>query len=208
MNEGFYKQFIDGVEKGVLGTCAYALQDISRPDIKQTKSVLMGTVLRLGDVDTRPEKSLEIMVKTSKCTAINRPKSWKKFSVRKEEDDEKAKMALDGEGYVRYAQLKQTSEYFVDKRDKDEDGDVKMEEAEEELDDGTKKKDPTEGMESVDKETLVRGFKYGTSYAPCPDGQFLRLNTKKGIEISSFFPKKRVSLRPSRYFLPRCAKRL
>ncbi|KAK0456861.1 SPOC domain-like protein [Armillaria borealis] len=191
VNESFYKQFVDGVEKGVLGTCAYALQDISRPDIKQTKSVLMGTVLRLGDVDTRPGESLEIMVKTSKCTAINRPKSWKKFSVRKEEDDDKAKMALDGEEYVRYAQLKQTSEYFVDKRDKDEDGDVKMEEVGEEIDDSTKKKDPTEGMESVDKETLVRGFKYGTSYAPCPDGQFLRLNTKKGIEISAFFPKRR-----------------
>ncbi|KAK0232849.1 SPOC domain-like protein [Armillaria fumosa] len=191
VNESFYKQFIDSVEKGVLGTCAYALQDISRPDIKQTKSVLMGTVLRLGDVDTRPEQSLEIMVKTSKCTAINLPKSWRKFAVRKEEDDEKAKMILDGEEYVRYAQLKQTSEYFVDKRDKGEDGDVKMEEVEEEIDDGTKKKDPTEGMESVDKETLVRGFKYGASYAPCPDGQFLRMNTKKGIEIFAFFSKKR-----------------
>ncbi|KAK0198079.1 SPOC domain-like protein [Armillaria mellea] len=191
VNESFYKQFVDGVEKGVLGTCAYALQDISHPDIKQTKSVLMGTLLRLGDVDTRPEESFEIMVKTSKCTAINRPKSWKKFAVRKEEDDDKAKMILDGEEYVRYAQLKQTSEYFVDKRDKDEDGDVKMEEVEEEIDDGTKKRDPTEGMEFVDKETLVRGFKYGTSYAPCPDGQFLRLNTKKGIDISAFFPKKR-----------------
>ncbi|KAK0465650.1 SPOC domain-like protein [Armillaria novae-zelandiae] len=179
VNEGFYKQFIDGVEKGVLGTCAYALQDISRPDIKQTKSVLMGTVLRLGDVDTRPEQSLEIMVKTSKCTAINRPKSWKKFAVRREEDDDKAKMKLDGEEYVRYAQLKQTSEYFVDKRDKDEDEDIIMEEVEEEIDDDTKKKDSTEGMESVDKETLVRGFK------------FLRLNTKKGIEIFAFFSKKR-----------------
>ncbi|KAG7450798.1 SPOC domain-like protein [Guyanagaster necrorhizus] len=194
VNENFYKQFIDGVEKGVLGTCAYALQDISRPDIRQTKSVLMGTILRLGDVDTRPEEALEIMVKTSKCTAINRPKSWKKFSMRKEEDEEgpepRARKADDGEEQMCYAQLKQRTEYFVDKRDKDEDGDVEMEEEEEEIDDGAKKKDPTEGMEAVDKEALVRGFKYGSSYAPCPDGQFPRLHTKKGIEINGFFPKK------------------
>ncbi|KAK0446455.1 SPOC domain-like protein [Desarmillaria tabescens] len=196
VNESFYKQFVDGVENGVLGTCAYALQDISRPDIKQTKSVLMGTVLRVGDVDTRPKEALELLVKTSKCTAVNRPKSWKKFSVRKEEADggdaePKAQEEHNGEEIVRYAQLKQSTEYFVDKRDKDEDGDVKMEEEEEEIDDGSKKKDPTEGMESVDKETLVRGFKYGTSYAPCPDGQFPRLHTKKGIEILGFFPKKK-----------------
>ncbi|KAK0208010.1 SPOC domain-like protein [Desarmillaria ectypa] len=194
-NESFYKQFVNVVENGVLGTCAYALQDISRPDIKQTKSVLMGTVLRLGDVDTRPEEALEIAVKTSKCTAVSRPKRWKKFSVRKEEIDNdgvepKAKKEHDGEEIVRYAQLKQSIEYFVDKRDKDEDGDVKMEEEEEEIDEGAKKKDPTEGMESVDKETLVRGFKYGTSYVPCPDGQFPRLHTERGIEISGFFPKK------------------
>lgn len=198
-----------------MGTCALALRETVRPDIKVTKSVLMGTTLRLGDTDSRPEEAMEINVKTSKCTAQSRAKSWKKFGERKkrredgkakvEDDDEDDEMDVDGEPTqgakkkVTFAQLKMRTEYYVDRRDHDEDEDVKMEEVEkepepepEEDDDGpTNKIDP--GLEQVDKEELIRGFKYGTTYVPCPDGQFGRLPTKKGIDICGFFLAKNVS---------------
>ncbi|KAJ6569542.1 SPOC like C-terminal domain-containing protein [Mycena capillaripes] len=212
-NETFYKSFIDGLDSGVLGTCALALRETVRPDIKLTKSTLMGTTLRLGDPDSRPEEAMEINIKTSKCTALNRPKSWKKFAERKkkrgpgakvkEEDVDEDEMDVDeptqgGPKKVTFVQLKMRTEYYVDRRDHnsdDEGGDVKMEDVEkepepEENDDdeeggATNKIDPA--LEQVDKEELIRGFKYGTTYVPCPDGQFDRLPTKKGIEICGFF---------------------
>ncbi|KAJ6626980.1 ku80-like protein [Mycena sp. CBHHK59/15] len=220
-NEDFYAKLAEGLSAGVVGTCALALREIARPDIKLTKSTLMGTVLRLGDVESRPEEAIEINIKTSKCTALNRPKSWKKFAVREKkkkqkpsakivdeeetEDEDEDEMEVDEpeqEGVpkkVTFTQLKMRTEYYVDRRDhnsEDEDGDVKMEEAEkvlepeseDEEEDPTNKLDP--GLEQVDKEELVRGFKYGTTYVPCPDGQFGRLPTKKGMDICGFFPAK------------------
>ncbi|KAJ7139489.1 SPOC like C-terminal domain-containing protein [Mycena epipterygia] len=211
-NEAFYANLVAGLSSGVLGTCALALQETIRPDIKLTKSTLMGTTLRLGDVNSRSEEAMEINIKTSKCTALNRPKSWKKFGVRERkkkrgpggkivEWDEDEEMEVDEpaeEGVpkkVTFVQLKMRTEYYVDRRDHNsdnEDGDVKMEEVEkesepEEDEDGapTNKIDP--GLEQVDKEELVRGFKYGTTYVPCPDGQFGRLPTTKGIDICGFF---------------------
>ncbi|KAJ7924419.1 SPOC like C-terminal domain-containing protein [Mycena leptocephala] len=218
-NETFYKSFIDGIlndddiasGSGVLGTCALALRETMRPDIKLTKSTLMGTTLRLGDPDSRPEEAMEINIKTSKCTALNRPKSWKKFAERKKkrgpggkvvEDEDEDEMDVDepeptqGKKKVTFVQLKMRTEYYVDRREPksdDEGEDVKMEEAEKEPEpeeddeEGapTNKIDP--GLEQVDKEELIRGFKYGTTYVPCPDGQFGRLPTKKGIDICGFF---------------------
>ncbi|KAG6845292.1 hypothetical protein H0H87_011443 [Tephrocybe sp. NHM501043] len=207
-NEEFFHKFIQALDTGFVGTCEEALRETAKPDIRQTKSVLMGTVLRLGDVDTLPDEAFELIVKTSKCTALTRPKSWKKFAVREAKpkepgqdygedqdmEDDSAEAAK-----VAYAQLKMRSEYYIDQTsgDIDADGDVKMEEDENEnlLDEGSnkEKKKPSEEenasyLEKVEKEQLVRGFKYGTTYAPCPDGQFPRLKTRKGIEICGFFP--------------------
>ncbi|RDB29054.1 ATP-dependent DNA helicase II subunit 2 [Hypsizygus marmoreus] len=198
-NEEFYHTFIDAMKNGVVGTCAFALQETMRPDVKQTKSTLMGTVLRLGDVDTKSDEAIEIIIKTSKCTALARPKSWKKFAIRKEagEDESSMKVDEDEDASVAYAQLKMRSEYYIDttpEGEVDKDMDVKMEEEDESLleeeEEGTEKpkeKPKKEHMEKVEKEQLVRGFKYGTTYAPCPDGQFPRLPTKKGIDICGFF---------------------
>ncbi|KAF7367429.1 SPOC domain-like protein [Mycena sanguinolenta] len=212
-NEEFYKRMVDGLEEegAILGTCALALRETVRPDIKITKSTLMATTLRLGDNSTRPEEAMEINIKTSKCTAQSRSKSWKKFAERRK------KKGADGcEKKVVFTQLKMRTEYYVDRREHnsdDEGGDVKMEDVEKE---GVKKEDVKEdikkepepepeddddnddeegrptnkidpGLEQVDKEELIRGFKYGTTYVPCPDGQFERLPTKKGIDICGFF---------------------
>jgi ATP-dependent DNA helicase 2 subunit 2 len=193
------------MKQGLVGNCTFALQEIAKPDIKSVRSTLMGTILRLGDVDTKAEEAIEILVKTSKCTAITRPKSWKKYTLR--EDESGQPIILDGSSgksqQVAYAPLQMRTEYYIDRSDDhetDADGDVKMEaddatnlldgENKSKGDDDEEKKE--ENLEKVEKEELVRGFKYGTTYTPCPEGQFPRLQTKKGIDICGFFPLKNV----------------
>lgn len=213
VNEQFYHKLTSNMKNGVLGTCALALRETTRPDIKQTKSTLMGTVLRLGDVDTKSDEALEIVIKTSKCTALSRPKGWKKFAVRErlaDEDEEMPDVHSQEDGAkVTYAQLKMRTEYLVDRGggDEDKDGDVKMEDDDDLLLDEDasekekKEREKAEQLEKVEKEQLVRGFKYGTTYAPCPDGQFPRLHTKKGIDICGFFPAKNVCTPVMRHVL-------
>lgn len=174
-NEEFYHTLAKSMAHGIVGNCDFALQELSRPDIKQTKSALLGTVLRIGDVDARPEEAMEILVKTSKATAIARPKSWKKFARRqKEESQEEANIPLDEETEV-YAQLHMRTQYMIEKQPPE----------------GEEDQPPVyEQLEGITKEELVRGFKYGSSYAPCPGGQFERLPTRRGIDICGFFLEK------------------
>jgi ATP-dependent DNA helicase 2 subunit 2 len=186
-----------------MGTCEYVLQNISAPESKTVKSVLMGTVLRIGDVSSRSDEALELSVKASKATAIARPKSWKKFVLRTKDtapddmtiDDE----IEDNDERTVYTQLKMRTEYYIDRNaaeanEEDEDGDVKMKGEDDDamlLDaaqDDEDAKEKATHLEKVEKEDLVRGFKYGTTYAPCPDGQFPKLDTHKGIDICGFFP--------------------
>ncbi|KAH8103255.1 SPOC domain-like protein [Phellopilus nigrolimitatus] len=151
---------------GIVGTAAFALQECVRPDVKMTKSALIGTTLRLGDIDVRAEEAVELPVKMSKCTALVRPASMKKFAKRVETAEEQTLRDVDDDESRKdvYAQLAMQTEYFVN----------------EDEDEGKQGED---GAEKVDKEQLIRGFKYGASYAPCPDGQFPRLSTRKGIDI-------------------------
>jgi ATP-dependent DNA helicase 2 subunit 2 len=172
-----------------VGTLSFALQDVTRPEVKQTRSTLMATTLRLGDPDNNPLEAIEIAVKTSKCTALARPKSWKRFAPRLTQpadtmdiDSEPAKDG-DVEGLehskIVWAQLRMRTEFHVE-HDGQEDEDEGNEDV---VDvDGVKKRGA-----KVEKEQLVRGFKYGSSYVPCPDGQFARLSTHKGISICGFF---------------------
>ncbi|KAL0945550.1 hypothetical protein HGRIS_014711 [Hohenbuehelia grisea] len=201
-NETFYSTLTSTMHTGIVGNLALALQETARPDIKQTKSALMGTVLRLGDTETRPEEAMEVLIKTSKCTAIARPKSWKKFALRIDPETGEAvqqTMDVDGDEDPRsvFTELKMRSEYCFDTRvgrDENDDGEnVKVEEADlaMDVDSQTQRgKKPDDHMEKIDKEQLIRGFKYGSTYVPCPDGQFPRLPTKKGIDICGFFSAK------------------
>ncbi|KAG2345381.1 SPOC domain-like protein [Suillus weaverae] len=178
-NEAFYHKLTSALDNGLVGTCVFALQEIARPDMKQTKSALMGTVLRLGDVDVRPEEAIEILVKASKCTTLARPKSWKKFGRREKTDDQ---MQVDEEEDMTvFAQLKMRSEYYIDHSTQEGQEPDKMDTGSDDEEDNDK------NLEMVQKEQLIRGFKYGSTYAPCPDGQFRRLNTRKGIDICGFF---------------------
>ncbi|KXN84807.1 ATP-dependent DNA helicase II subunit 2 [Leucoagaricus sp. SymC.cos] len=204
-NEEFFHTLASSMKSGIVGNCTFALQEISKPDIKTVRSALVGTILRLGDVETNAEEAVEILVKASKCTSMVRPKSWKKYALREDESGHPIIIDTSKAGQLQsqviYAPLKMRTEYYVDRSEhsdetKDVGGDVEME-----GDDGTnlldgattkeeegedEKKD--ENLEKVEKEELVRGFKYGTTYAPCPEGQFPRLQTRKGIDICGFFP--------------------
>ena len=42
----------------------------------------------------------------------------------------------------------------------------------------------------IEKEELVRGYKYGASFAPAPEGGFPKLKTQKGMDICGFFSRK------------------
>ena len=190
------------MKSGVLGNLDYALGEISRPDIKEVRSTLMGTVLRVGDVDTRSDEAFEISIKASKCTALARPKGWKKFALREARDtmdmdiDEENQSGEDGK--ATFTQLRPRTEYFIDRNagdEEDDEGDVKMkqEDDEENLLEDDEEKPKDNNFEKVEKEELVRGFKYGSTYAPCPDGQFPKLPSKKGIQICGFFSEKTVS---------------
>jgi len=208
--------FASKLANGIVGTCEFALQDISRPDIKTTKSALMGTTLRVGDVQNKPTESMEIQVKLSKCTAITRPKNWKRVMLREKdkdkdkdkdeergsdetEDDSEEPMDVDeGDTYV---ELKKRSEYYRDSDksgdddDDDEEGKVRVKEEKSGYDDAQVKRDEQVKLEDdrrVEREELIKGFKYGSTYTPCPDGQFDRLKTKKGIDICGFFKSKNV----------------
>ncbi|KAH7926187.1 SPOC domain-like protein [Leucogyrophana mollusca] len=182
-NEAFYHKLTDALENGIVGTCAYALQEISRPDIKQVKSALMATVIRLGDVDVRPDEAIEVAVKATKCTALARPKSWKKFSSREHGEDISMGGEDEEESKTFFAELKMRTEYYIDRGSHDDDDDANSEDEEGSEAAGRK----NDNLEKVEKEQLIRGFKYGSTYAPCPDGQFPRLPTRKGIDICGFF---------------------
>jgi len=71
---------------------------------------------------------------------------------------------------------------------------MKQEDDDENLLEDDEEKTGDNDLEKVEKEELVRGFKYGTTYAPCPDGQFPKLPTTKGIQICGFFPDKTVRI--------------
>jgi ATP-dependent DNA helicase 2 subunit 2 len=130
-----------------------------------------------------------------------RPKGWKKFGMRqaggKDVDgmdvDEAEREGEGQDGKVAYAQLKMRSEYYVDRGADPDTTRISGEGDEDEGEDAEKAtEDKGENLEKVEKEELIRGFKYGTTYAPCPDGQFPRLNTRRGIDICGFFPAKNV----------------
>lgn len=204
-NEKFFHKFVNRLISGVIGNCDYALSEISRPDISQKKSALLGMELRIGDTVNHPEASAKIQCKVSKCTALQRPKSWKKFAVRpktdKENADEDETMDVDEEEDTKkvFAQLTMRTEYYVDtKKEEDEkpgpnDKDDKMDE------DGSETEDEDNNDEAkkaswmrLEKEELIRGYKYGSDFVPCPE-PFPSLPsefTRKGIDICGFFPVK------------------
>ncbi|KAI0358784.1 SPOC domain-like protein [Trametes cingulata] len=195
-NEAFYNKFVSRLEYGVVGNCDYVLKEVSRPDVREVKSTMTGSVLRIGDTDSRPEEAMEIMIKTSKCTALARPKGFKKFARRKRtaEEEAAAKESMDvdeTEDKTVFAQLHMRSEYYIeqDKAEsvKGDGGGSAAGSVNGDAEDGQAERDKR--LVKVEKEELVRGYKYGASFAPAPEDDFPKLPVRKGMDICGFFPR-------------------
>jgi len=187
------------VGTALVGTMDYALQECARPDVKTTKSVLLSTVLRFGNVEdeTLRDEAISLAVRTSKATAITRPPAMKRF-VRKEREPNR--MDWEGDGAMRaledFAPVNRRTDYYIEKRS--ENGEVKAEPdiKVEEIDESDLQLAPRnllDDFERVEPEELVRAYKYGATYVPFEEGTFLKLETKKGLDICGFMPASKVS---------------
>lgn len=145
----------------------------------------MSNILRLGDPENNPLEAIEIVVKTSKSTALARPKAWKRFSPREnnpgdEMDVDSAPNDKDGgTKKIVWSELKMRTEFHVEHEEQGDENNGNEEDMD--VDDAKK------SGAKVEKEQLIRGFKYGSSYVPCPDGQFAKLSSHMGISICGFF---------------------
>ena len=187
------------VGTALVGTMDYALQECARPDVKTTKSVLLSTVLRFGNVEdeTLRDEAISLAVRTSKATAITRPPAMKRF-VRKEREPNR--MDWEGDDAMRaledFAPVNRRTDYYIEKRS--ENGEVKAEPdiKVEEIDESDLQLAPRnllDDFERVEPEELVRAYKYGATYVPFEEGTFLKLETKKGLDICGFMPASKVS---------------
>ena len=198
-NEAFWAKFVSNVSTALIGTMDYALQECARPDVKTTKSVLLSTTLKFGNVEDENlcEEAISLAVRTSKATAITRPPTMKRF-VRKEQEPNR--MDWEGDGALRaleeFAPVNRRTDYYIEKRT--ENGKVKAEsdvkvEATEESDLQLAPRKWLDDFERVEPEGLVRAYKYGATYVPFEEGTFLRLETKKGLDICGFMLTSKVS---------------
>jgi ATP-dependent DNA helicase 2 subunit 2 len=192
----FWLQFAEQSD-ALLGTCAEALQDVAKPEPKETRSAAASYVLRIGDVNAEPDSSIEIAVKATKATAVVRPPSMKKFSKRPPSVDEDGVPVPVAEGEEKdvYGLLKSHSEFvstqklqaIQDKFDdaKEEYGDKIPEAILAEIEMEKKM------LESIPKENLVKSYKYGATWVDVED-TFERLELEQGIDICAFFPAENV----------------
>ncbi|CAL1697373.1 unnamed protein product [Somion occarium] len=184
-NEEFYHKFVEQLDVGIVGNCEFALEEVARPDVKQVKSALLGTELRIGDTKDHPLESIIIRAKTSKCTALMRPKSWKKFAARPRPVSEDVEMTEEGE-YVEYTPLIMRTQFYLDHRAEGEEEEAAAPQEESETEDEEEAAAKTDKLQVIEKEELVRGYKYGSSFVPTAE-EFPRLRTEKGIDICGFF---------------------
>jgi ATP-dependent DNA helicase 2 subunit 2 len=198
-NEAFWAKFVSQVKTALVGTMDYALQECARPDVKMTKSVLLSTTLRFGNVEDENlrEESISLAVRTSKATAITRPPTMKKF-VRKEREPNR--MDWEGDGGVRaleeFAPVNRRTDYYIQKRTEEGKAKAEPDIKAEEIDESDLQLAPLkllDDSERVESEQLVRAYKYGATYIPFEEGTFLKLETKKGLDICGFMPASKVS---------------
>lgn len=186
MNEAFWKdEFVPKLETGMCATYEEVLQDCDKPDIKETKSAALSTVFRIGDMGSLPDAAIEITVRTAKATAITRPPTMKKFAKREQKNvkdamDVDEADAPDPSTNI-YVELKQSTDYYAKNaaaKEENENDDI------EDL--------PIDKLDKIDKEETVNVLKYGSSWVVEPDGPFVTLDTRKGIDLYGVFPESKV----------------
>lgn len=156
---------------------------------------MANNIFRIGDPESMPDQAIEIAVKTSKATAIVRPHPMKKFTKREVGSAREGGMEWEqSQGSTPdqqklYIELKRRTEYMVRLPEAKDSNEVEENEDNEEGE--SHKPEPT--GEIVEKETLVKAFKYGSTWVPCEEGHFDGLHTRKGIEVHGFIPESTVS---------------
>jgi ATP-dependent DNA helicase 2 subunit 2 len=194
-NEKFWVDFAKHAD-AVVGTCIFALQEVARPEPKEVKGTAMPYTLRIGDIDQDPETSIEIAIKATKGTALVRPPSAKKFAIRApptDDDGNPIPVIEDGEERDIYAPLKIRTEYALAK-DLLAAAEAAAAEAEArgESPPPLSKSGWSKSVSSIPKESLTKSFKYGATWVDV-EGEFEKLDTRKGIDICAFFPAANVS---------------
>src|SRR5258706_1431559 len=198
-NEAFWVKFMSKVGTALVGTMDYALQECARPDVKTTKSVLLSTTLRFGNVEDENlcEEAISLAVRTSKATATTRPPTMKRLVRKQRELD---RMDLDGDGAMQaleeFAPVNRRLDYCIEKRTANGNTKAEPDIKVEEIDDSDlqlAQRKRLNDFERVEPEELVRAFKYGATYVPFEEGTFLKLETKKGLDICGFMPASKVS---------------
>ncbi|KAF8323293.1 SPOC domain-like protein [Clavulina sp. PMI_390] len=99
-NEEIYHEFANKITHntsdacyGKVGTCAQAIEVVREPEIKSTKSTLMGNTLTIGDYHNRPDDSIAINIQMAKATSTLSPVPLKKFLRRQPRKGESASEA-------------------------------------------------------------------------------------------------------------------
>ncbi|KZT58400.1 SPOC domain-like protein [Calocera cornea HHB12733] len=192
INETFWHDFMSQMPEGLgmVGNISLAIASLSAPQLKTTQSALQSTWLRLGDRATaessHSEGFLEIPVKIAKATSQAKPLSMKKLHKRA------------GRGQWHAVGLQ--TDYVVYEGGEDEDdekpkakAEPKAEGEEEDVDMAADEEEHTEPETErtevpVEKEDLVKAYKYGATWVPCEEGEFEKLQTTKGIEVIGFVP--------------------
>jgi ATP-dependent DNA helicase 2 subunit 2 len=169
---------------------------VARPEPKEVKGTAMPYTLRVGNNELDPETSAEIAVKVTKGTALVRPLSMKKFAARDpplDEDGNPVPIIIDGEEQDVFSLLKMRTEFALAK-DLAVAAEAAIAEAEERGESPTPlaRSGWTKDVGSVEKETLTRSYKYGATWVDV-EGDFEKLETKKGIDLCAFFPAANVS---------------
>lgn len=188
----------------------YALQECARPDVKETKSALATSVLRLGDSEVNPEHSVVINIRTSKATAKAAAPTMKRFarSTEASVNDRMDWVNENGTRAIPYAPLKKRTDHFLKddeapvpeassskpkalengtgvKVEVDDDGEVIVRNREEEEENGP-------ALQPVEEEDMQMAYKYGATYVPVDKTEFEQLKTEKGMDILGFIPAKKV----------------
>jgi ATP-dependent DNA helicase 2 subunit 2 len=116
-NERFWGEFAERAD-AVVGTCAFALQEVARPEPKEVKGTAMPYTLRIGDSELDPDTSAEIAIKVTKGTALVRPPSMKKFGIRdppRDEEGNPVPVIINGEEQDVYSALKMRTDFALAK---------------------------------------------------------------------------------------------
>lgn len=175
----------------MVGTCAFALQEVARPEPKEVKGTATSYNLRVGDTDQDPETSIEIPIKVTKGTALVRPPTAKKFAVRRPPTDDNGNpipVIKDGEEQDVYAPLKYRTEFALVKDIQAAAlAVVEAAEARGESPPIIGKGFWSKDLGMLSKESLTRSYKYGSTWVDV-EGDFEKSETKKGVDICAFFP--------------------